>query len=90
MTGRPAQPTTVIGGTPASGYNFPMDSAAADFRQSFLDFALKQGVLRFGSFVTKSGRTTPYFFNSGLFNDGESLRRLGEYYAEAYLATLAA
>jgi orotate phosphoribosyltransferase len=62
-----------------------MDSAAPDFRQSFLDFALKQGVLKFGSFVTKSGRNTPYFFNSGLFNDGESLRRLGEYYAEAFL-----
>jgi orotate phosphoribosyltransferase len=62
-----------------------MDSAASDFRQSFLDFALKQGVLKFGSFVTKSGRNTPYFFNSGLFNDGESLRRLGEYYAEAFV-----
>jgi orotate phosphoribosyltransferase len=62
-----------------------MDSPASDFRQSFLAFALKQGVLKFGSFVTKSGRNTPYFFNSGLFNDGESLRRLGEYYAEAFL-----
>jgi orotate phosphoribosyltransferase len=43
-------------------------------------------VLRFGRFVTKAGRHTPYFFNAGLFNDGESLRRLGGFYAEAYLA----
>ena len=42
---------------------------------------MAQGVLKFGSFTTKSGRNTPYFFNSGLFNDGESLRRLGEYTA---------
>src|SRR5215218_8458566 len=62
-----------------------MDSAVSDFRQSFLGFALEQGVLTFGSFMTKSGRETPYFFNSGLFNDGESLRRLGEYYAAAFL-----
>jgi orotate phosphoribosyltransferase len=61
------------------------DSVSGDFRQAFLDFALSKGVLKFGAFVTKSGRDTPYFFNSGLFNDGESLRRLGEYYAEAYL-----
>jgi orotate phosphoribosyltransferase len=56
-----------------------------DFRQGFLDFALKQGVLKFGSFMTKSGRNTPYFFNSGLFNSGESLRRLGDYYAQAFV-----
>ncbi|HEY7238582.1 MAG TPA: orotate phosphoribosyltransferase, partial [Burkholderiales bacterium] len=48
--------------------------------------ALSRGVLRFGRFVTKAGRHTPYFFNAGLFNDGESLRRLGGFYAEAYLA----
>ena len=57
------------------------------FRQDFLAFALARGVLRFGEFVTKAGRKTPYFFNAGLFNDGESLRRLGRYYAEAYLAS---
>jgi orotate phosphoribosyltransferase len=57
------------------------------FRQDFLAFALACGVLRFGEFVTKAGRKTPYFFNAGLFNDGESLRRLGRYYAEAYLAS---
>jgi orotate phosphoribosyltransferase len=57
------------------------------FRQDFLAFALSRGVLRFGRFVTKAGRETPYFFNAGLFNDGESLRRLGGFYAEAYLAS---
>ena len=64
-----------------------MNAFAPDFRQDFLAFSLAQGVLKFGSFTTKSGRNSPYFFNSGLFNDGESLRRLGEYYADAYLAS---
>jgi len=58
-----------------------------DFRQDFLAFALARDVLRFGEFVTKAGRRTPYFFNAGLFNDGESLERLGRFYAEALLAT---
>src|SRR5215471_8262715 len=57
------------------------------FRQEFLGFALARDVLRFGQFTTKAGRQTPYFFNAGLFNDGESLRRLGGFYAEAYLAS---
>lgn len=56
------------------------------FRQQFLRFALDCDVLRFGEFKTKSGRLSPYFFNSGLFNTGESLRRLGAYYADAVLA----
>ncbi len=58
-----------------------------DFRQEFLAFALARDVLRFGDFVTKAGRRTPYFFNAGLFNDGESLQRLGQFYAEAALAS---
>ena len=58
-----------------------------DFRQEFLEFALARDVLRFGEFVTKAGRRSPYFFNAGLFNDGASLRRLGEFYAEALLAS---
>ena len=59
----------------------------SDFRQTFLAFCVARDVLRFGDFVTKAGRRTPYFFNSGLFNDGESLRRLGGYYADALLAS---
>ena len=59
----------------------------SDFRQDFLAFALARDVLRFGEFITKAGRRTPYFFNAGLFNDGESLRRLGGFYAEALTAS---
>jgi len=58
-----------------------------DFRQQFLAFALAREVLRFGEFVTKAGRRSPYFFNAGLFNDGESLRQVGRFYAEALLAS---
>src|SRR5438105_3006045 len=58
-----------------------------DFRQEFLAFALARDVLRFGSFVTKDGRKSPYFFNAGLFHDGASLAHLGDYYAQAYLAS---
>lgn len=60
--------------------------SVSDFRQEFLAFAVAHDVLRFGDFVTKAGRRTPYFFNAGLFDDGESLRRLGRYYADAMLA----
>ena len=62
-------------------------SVMTDFRQAFLQFALARDVLGFGDFVTKAGRRTPYFFNAGLFNDGASLRRLGEFYAEALIAS---
>jgi orotate phosphoribosyltransferase len=58
----------------------------SDFRQEFLAFAVAHDVLRFGEFVTKAGRKTPYFFNAGLFDDGESLRSLGRYYADAMIA----
>ncbi len=51
------------------------------YQNDFLDFALDQGVLRFGEFTLKSGRKSPYFFNAGLFNTGGSLARLGRFYA---------
>ena len=57
------------------------------YQEEFLDFALEIGVLRFGSFILKSGRQSPYFFNSGLFNTGTSLARLGRYYAQAIEAS---
>ncbi|MFM1955203.1 MAG: orotate phosphoribosyltransferase [Pseudomonadota bacterium] len=56
-----------------------------DFTAQFIDFAIKKEVLRFGEFKTKAGRLSPYFFNAGLFNDGESLMKLGEFYAAAIL-----
>ena len=58
-----------------------------DFRQAFIAFCVARDVLRFGDFVTKAGRRTPYFFNAGRFDDGESLRRLGGFYAKALLAS---
>jgi len=57
------------------------------FRQDFIRFAIQQGVLRFGEFQTKAGRLSPYFFNSGLFNDGAALRELCQFYAQAILAS---
>ncbi|MEO8418979.1 MAG: orotate phosphoribosyltransferase [Methylophilaceae bacterium] len=57
----------------------------SDFTQEFIQFAIQKQVLRFGEFKTKAGRSSPYFFNAGLFNDGESLMRLGEFYAAAIL-----
>ena len=57
----------------------------ADFTAQFIAFAIKKEVLRFGEFKTKAGRLSPYFFNAGLFNDGESLMKLGEFYAAAIL-----
>jgi len=58
-----------------------------DYKRDFLKFAIETDVLRFGEFTLKSGRTSPYFFNSGLFNTGKSLARLGRYYAEAIIAS---
>lgn len=57
-----------------------------DFRQEFIEFALSREVLRFGEFKTKAGRLSPYFFNAGLFNDGDSLGRLAQFYAKAATA----
>lgn len=52
-----------------------------DYQREFIEFALDTGVLKFGSFTLKSGRQSPYFFNSGLFNSGASLAKLGRFYA---------
>ena len=50
-------------------------------------FAIECGVLKFGEFTLKSGRSSPYFFNAGLFNDGHALYRLGQFYAQALVAS---
>ena len=55
--------------------------------QDFVKFSVESGVLRFGEFKTKAGRISPYFFNSGLFDDGAKLGRLAEFYARCLLAS---
>jgi orotate phosphoribosyltransferase len=54
-----------------------------DYQREFIEFALTKQVLRFGEFTLKSGRTSPYFFNAGLFNTGGDLARVGRFYAQA-------
>jgi orotate phosphoribosyltransferase len=54
-------------------------------RQQFIEFSVNAGVLRFGEFTTKAGRLSPYFFNAGLFNDGERLGKLADFYAQTLL-----
>lgn len=54
--------------------------------QAFIRFAIQAGVLRFGSFVTKAGRTSPYFFNAGLFHHGGLLGTLAKFYAQTFLS----
>lgn len=58
-----------------------------NFRQDFIRFAVQKDVLCFGEFQTKAGRLSPYFFNAGLFNDGDSLRNLSQFYAQAIQAS---
>jgi orotate phosphoribosyltransferase len=54
-----------------------------NYQKEFIEFALDAGVLKFGEFTLKSGRQSPYFFNSGLFNTGRMLAQLGRFYAQA-------
>ncbi|KMT66169.1 orotate phosphoribosyltransferase [Catenovulum maritimum] len=56
-----------------------------DYKKQFIEFALSRGVLKFGEFTLKSGRTSPYFFNAGLFNTGGDLAKLGQFYAAALI-----
>ncbi|MDR3353338.1 MAG: orotate phosphoribosyltransferase [Zoogloeaceae bacterium] len=58
-----------------------------DFRHAFVEFSLQHRALRFGSFQTKAGRISPYFFNAGFFHDGASLAQLSRFYAEAIHAS---
>ncbi len=57
------------------------------YQQQFIEFILSIGVLRFGEYKLKSGRLSPYFFNSGKFNTGVALSKLGEYYAQALISS---
>ena len=56
-----------------------------NYKQEFIKFSLAEGVLKFGEFKLKSGRISPYFFNVGLFNSGESIYQLGQFYAKALI-----
>jgi orotate phosphoribosyltransferase len=69
--------------------DFPMVAVTGQDRlaQDFVEFAVRSGVLRFGEFKTKAGRLSPYFFNAGLFDDGEKLGRLAQFYAQRILAS---
>ena len=53
------------------------------YKKEFIEFMIDCNVLKFGDFVTKSGRKTPFFVNTGFYRTGAQLKRLGEYYAEA-------
>lgn len=58
-----------------------------NYQKEFLNFVIDIGVLKFGEFTLKSGRRSPYFFNSGLFSTGASLAKLGNFYAQAIIAS---
>jgi len=64
-----------------------MQAPDTSIAREFVQFAVEAGVLRFGEFTTKAGRLSPYFFNSGLFDDGAKLMRLGEFYARRLLSS---
>ena len=53
------------------------------YKKEFIEFMVDCKVLKFGDFVTKSGRKTPFFINTGFYRTGSQLKKLGEYYAEA-------
>jgi orotate phosphoribosyltransferase len=57
------------------------------YQKDFIEFAIAHKVLCFGDYILKSGRRSPYFFNTGLFNDGASLATLGHFYASAITAS---
>lgn len=56
-----------------------------NYQKEFIAYSLECGVLKFGDFLLKSGRNSPYFFNTGMFNTGSKLGRLGEFYAQALI-----
>ena len=60
------------------------------YKRDFIDFMIDCDVLTFGDFVTKSGRPTPYFVQTGKYRTGGQIRRLGEFYADAIQANFGA
>jgi orotate phosphoribosyltransferase len=78
---------TAAASTPPSMPATPAGAGDDALAQEFVRFAMEAGALRFGDFTTKAGRQSPYFFNTGLFDDGAKLQRLGEFYARRLLAS---
>lgn len=58
------------------------------YKEKFIEFMVRSNVLTFGDFVTKSGRKTPFFINTGNYKTGEQIKKLGEFYAEAICSTI--
>jgi len=59
-----------------------------EYKQAFIEFMVKSGVLLFGDFTTKSGRKTPFFINTGTYETGEQMAKLGSFYARAVAETV--
>ena len=76
----------VIAAKSASADGSDDEVSVAPYQKEFLEFSLAEGVLKFGSFVLKSGRTSPYFFNAGLFASGGAMYKLGKAYASAIMS----
>ena len=64
-------------------WNRNQEEDMEQYKQEFIEFMIDCQVLKFGDFVTKSGRNTPFFVNTGFYRTGSQLRRLGQYYAKA-------
>jgi len=79
MDGAIAGSGSAVSCAPAS-YREP---AVQEYQRTFIELAMSRQALRFGTFKLKSGRESPYFFNAGLFNDGEAIAVLGQCYAAA-------
>ena len=56
-----------------------------DYKKKFIDFAIENNILQFGNFKTKSGRVSPYFFNTGNFSDSKSIFNIGKFYSRAII-----
>jgi orotate phosphoribosyltransferase len=61
-------------------------SGKMGYQEEFIEFMIRANVLRFGDFTAKSGRKTPYFINSGNYQTGEQIARLGDFYAASIVA----
>src|SRR3974390_971768 len=56
------------------------------YQENFIEFMVRSGVLTFGDFVTKSGRKTPYFINTGNYKTGGQIAKLGQFYAQCIMS----